>query len=77
MASLASIKAGTETDVLILGFGLAGACAAIEALATESSAQVPICEKMPERHAGGNTRASGIAADHQGSGGAEKDFSAG
>lgn len=35
MASLASIKSWDfETDVLILGFGLAGACAAIEALAT-------------------------------------------
>ena len=60
MASLTSIKSWDfETDVLILGFGLAGACAAIEALATDPSAQVLICEKMPERYAGGITRASG------------------
>lgn len=60
MASLASVSHWDfETDVLILGFGLAGACAAIEALATDPNAQVLICEKMSERHAGGNTRASG------------------
>ncbi len=48
-----------EVDVLILGFGLAGASAAIEALATDPDAKVLICEKMPEKYAGGNSRASG------------------
>lgn len=48
-----------EVDVLILGFGLAGACAAIEAHATNPDANILICEKMPEKYAGGNSRASG------------------
>ncbi|MBL0123701.1 MAG: FAD-binding protein [Betaproteobacteria bacterium] len=60
MASITSIKQwDVEVDVLILGFGLAGASAAIEALDTDPKAKVLICEKMPEKFAGGNTRASG------------------
>jgi glycine/D-amino acid oxidase-like deaminating enzyme len=47
-----------EADVVVLGFGLAGAAAAIEALETDASARVVLVEKMPERWAGGNSRAS-------------------
>lgn len=60
MASLSSVKQwDLETDVLILGFGLAGASAAIEALDTDPNVKVTICEKNPERYAGGNSRAAG------------------
>ncbi|MBP8100758.1 MAG: FAD-binding protein [Burkholderiaceae bacterium] len=60
MSSLASVTQWHhETDVLICGFGLAAASAAIEALETDPAVRVMIIEKMPERHAGGNTRASG------------------
>lgn len=48
-----------EVDVLIFGIGLAGACAAIEAITVDPDARVLICEKMPEDRAGGNSRASG------------------
>lgn len=44
-----------ETDVLVIGYGGAGAAAAIEA--HDAGAKVLVIEKMPE--AGGNTRASG------------------
>ncbi|OFA29850.1 hypothetical protein BAE46_13255 [Glaciecola punicea] len=60
MASLSSVKQwDLETDILILGFGLAGASAAIEALDTDPNVKVTICEKNPEKYAGGNSRASG------------------
>lgn len=60
MASLAGIRHwDDECDVLIAGFGLAGACAAIEARDLDPAADILIVEKMPERHAGGNTRVSG------------------
>lgn len=60
MASIGSIKKWDfETDVLIFGFGMAGACTSIEALAHDPKADVLICEKMPEKYAGGNARASG------------------
>jgi len=60
MASLSSVTEWwDETDVLILGFGLAGAVTAIEAHDAERQADVLIVEKMPERYAGGNSRASG------------------
>src|SRR5690606_31089140 len=60
MASLLSVKQwDIETDVLILGFGLAGASAAIEALDADPNVKVTICEKNPEKYAGGNSRAAG------------------
>lgn len=60
MASLASVKEWTdETDVLICGYGLAGAAAAIEAHDLDTAADVLLLEKMPESLAGGNSRASG------------------
>lgn len=60
MASPASVKAwDDETDVLVCGYGLAGACAAIEAHDLDPGADILVLEKMPERHQGGNSRASG------------------
>ena len=60
MTSLASVSQWhEETDILILGFGLAGACAAIEARDLDASVDILIIEKMDEVNAGGNTRASG------------------
>jgi hypothetical protein len=60
MASLASVKEwADETDVLICGYGLAGAAAAIEAHDLDANADVLILEKMPAAWAGGNSRASG------------------
>jgi succinate dehydrogenase/fumarate reductase flavoprotein subunit len=46
-----------EADVVVLGCGAAGAAAAIAG--HDAGAKVVILEKMPERHAGGNTRVSG------------------
>jgi len=49
MASLQSvIHWADETDVLICGYGLAGATAAIEAHDLDPGADVLILEKMPE-----------------------------
>jgi len=48
-----------SADVVVLGFGLAGAVSAIVASDQDSSADVLIVEKMPERFVGGNSRASG------------------
>jgi len=48
-----------EYDVVIVGFGVAGCSAAIEALDDRPDARVLILEKAPEEHAGGNSRASG------------------
>lgn len=60
MASLASIKAWHyECDLLICGFGLAGACAAIEATDRFPHQEVLVIEKAPAKHAGGNSRVSG------------------
>lgn len=60
MASPASVKAwDDETDVLVCGYGLAGACAAIEAHDLDPGADILVLEKMPERYQGGNSRASG------------------
>jgi succinate dehydrogenase/fumarate reductase flavoprotein subunit len=60
MASLNSVKQWDhEVDVLICGFGMAGSSAAIEAIDTDPNADVLIIEKMSERYAGGNARASG------------------
>jgi succinate dehydrogenase/fumarate reductase flavoprotein subunit len=60
MASLGNVREWhDETDVLVCGFGLSGAAAAIEAHDSDPSADVLLVEKMPEAHAGGNTRVSG------------------
>ena len=60
MASLTSVREWhDETDVLICGYGLAGAAAAIEAHDDDAGADVLIVEKMAERYAGGNSRVSG------------------
>ena len=48
-----------EVDVCIVGYGLAGAAAAIQILDDNPEADVLILEKMPEALAGGNSRASG------------------
>jgi succinate dehydrogenase/fumarate reductase flavoprotein subunit len=60
MTSLQSVRSwGDEADVLVLGFGLAGAVTAIEAFDADPKADVLIVEKNPEHKAGGNSRASG------------------
>lgn len=60
MASLRSVPIWDETaDIIVVGFGLSGAIAAIEASDTDPSADILILEKMPEQWAGGNARASG------------------
>ncbi|MCZ2157435.1 MAG: FAD-binding protein [Bryobacterales bacterium] len=60
MASLGSVTTWDETvDVIIIGFGLAAASAAIEALERDPKARILILEKMPERYGGGNSRVSG------------------
>lgn len=60
MATLSSVKEWhDETDVLILGFGLAGACTAIEARDLDPNADILIVEKMDEANVGGNSRVAG------------------
>lgn len=60
MASLSSVQQWHfETDVLILGFGLAGACTAIEARDLDPGADILIVEKMDAANVGGNSRVSG------------------
>lgn len=60
MASLQSVTHwADETDVLICGYGLAGATAAIEAHDLDPDADILILEKMPEAWAGGNSRVWG------------------
>lgn len=60
MASPASINQWDEVaDVVVAGYGLAGACAAIEAVDTHPGTDVLVLEKMPERFVGGNSRVSG------------------
>lgn len=48
-----------SVDFCIVGYGLAGASAAIQAIDDNPDAEVLILEKMPEVLAGGNSRASG------------------
>ena len=48
-----------EADFVIVGFGLAGAAAAVEAHDIDPNAKVVVLEKMPESLAGGNSIASG------------------
>lgn len=60
MASPATVDTwDIETDLLIAGYGLAGACAAIEAHDLSPDARILICEKAPEAEAGGNSRVAG------------------
>ncbi|CAB1369542.1 FAD-dependent oxidoreductase [Denitratisoma oestradiolicum] len=60
MASIQSIQKWDDSaDLVIAGYGLAGACAAIEARDRDPGMDILIIEKMPERYAGGNSRASG------------------
>lgn len=60
MASPRSVQDwDAEFDVLICGFGCAGASAAIEAYDTDSSARILLVEKAPAKFAGGNARVSG------------------
>lgn len=48
-----------EVDFLIVGYGLAGEAAALEANDIDPDAKVCVLEKMPEELAGGNSIASG------------------
>lgn len=48
-----------EVDFLVVGFGLAGAAAAVEAYDIDPTAEILVLEKMPEELAGGNSIASG------------------
>ena len=48
-----------EVDFLIVGYGLAGAAAAVEAHDIDPNAKILVLEKMPETLAGGNSIASG------------------
>lgn len=48
-----------EVDLIVVGYGLAGAAAAVEAYDLDPSADIVILEKMPAELAGGNSRASG------------------
>lgn len=48
-----------ETDFLIVGYGLAGAAAAVEASDIDPNASILVLEKMSEQLAGGNSIASG------------------
>lgn len=60
MVSLAGVKDWTDTaDLVIVGFGMAGTVAAIEARERCPEADILILKKMPERYVGGNGRASG------------------
>ena len=47
-----------EVDFLIVGYGLAGAAAAVEAHDIDPEAEVLVLEKMPRELAGGNSIAS-------------------
>lgn len=60
MASPGSVtRWDDEADVVIAGYGIAGAAAAIEAHDADPKADILVLEKMPERYQGGNSRASG------------------
>ena len=48
-----------EVDFLVVGYGLAGAAAAVEAYDIDPNAKILVLEKMPETLAGGNSIASG------------------
>lgn len=60
MASLASVtRWDDEADVVIAGYGVAGAAAAIEAHDIDPKADILVLEKMSEPFQGGNSRAAG------------------
>lgn len=60
MASLNSVTKWDEVvDVLVCGFGCAGASAAIEAYDAEPGLRLLLVEKAPQEYAGGNCRVSG------------------
>lgn len=60
MASLQSVTEwADEADIVIAGFGLAAASAAIEARENDPDADILIVEKMPEKFCGGNSRVAG------------------
>ena len=60
MASLNSVKSWDEVcDVLICGFGCAGATAAIETYDIDPTARILLVEKAPAEFVGGNARVSG------------------
>ena len=48
-----------EVDFLVVGYGLAGAAAAVEAYDIDPTAEILVLEKMPVELAGGNSIASG------------------
>jgi succinate dehydrogenase/fumarate reductase flavoprotein subunit len=60
---LASLKSVTEwdevVDILVCGYGCAGASAAIEAYDAEPGVRLLVIEKAPQEFAGGNCRVSG------------------
>lgn len=53
------LKWDREVDFLVVGYGLAGQAAAIEASDIDPNAKILVLEKMPAHLAGGNTIASG------------------
>jgi len=60
MASPGSVtRWADEADIVIAGYGIAGAAAAIEAHDADPNADILVLEKMPEPLQGGNSRASG------------------
>lgn len=58
-ASTTEEKFDKECDFLIVGYGLAGEAAALEANDIDPNAKICILEKMEEAQAGGNSIASG------------------
>lgn len=48
-----------EVDLLVVGYGLAGECAALEASDIDPDADILVIEKLDEKQAGGNSIASG------------------
>ena len=60
MASLKSVTEWDEVvDILVCGYGCAGASAAIEAYDAEPGVRLLVIEKAPQEFAGGNCRVSG------------------
>lgn len=55
----APVSYDKEVDFLIVGYGLAGEAAALEANDIDPNAKICVLEKMPESLAGGNSIASG------------------